>query len=139
MDPYSPNKLFGTSKYCFLILGDDTCFFSFISLLFVFFFFFWLFFVIFNFYQIFLVLFSIFIYLYIYIFIYFLFFIFLRSGMFWHVPACSVFRVLSTPGAVFRLLSTPGAVSQGTVIQDFLLCFTVAELLFVCLFVMEKG
>ena len=37
MDPHSPNKLFAT-KYCFLILGDDTSFFFFISLFFVFFF-----------------------------------------------------------------------------------------------------
>ena len=37
MDPHSPNKLFVT-KYCFLILGDDTSFFFFISLLFVLFF-----------------------------------------------------------------------------------------------------
>ena len=37
MDPHSPNKLFAT-KYCFLILGDDTSFFFFLSLFFVFFF-----------------------------------------------------------------------------------------------------
>ena len=34
MDPQSPNKLIAT-KYCFLILGDDTSFFFFISLFFV--------------------------------------------------------------------------------------------------------
>ena len=37
MDPHSPNKLFAT-KYCFLILRDDTSFFFFLSLFFVFFF-----------------------------------------------------------------------------------------------------
>ena len=36
MDPHSPNKLFAT-KYCFLVLGDDTSFFFFLSLFFVFF------------------------------------------------------------------------------------------------------
>ena len=46
MDPHSPNKLFAT-KYCFLILGDDTSFyFLIISLVFRLFFFFLLFFVI---------------------------------------------------------------------------------------------
>ena len=38
MDPHSPNKLFAT-KYCFLVLGDDTSFFFFLSLFFGFFFF----------------------------------------------------------------------------------------------------
>ena len=37
MDPHSPNKLFAT-KYCFLVLGDDTSFFFFLSLFFFFFF-----------------------------------------------------------------------------------------------------
>ena len=48
MDPHSPNKLFAT-KYCFLILGDDTSFFFFISLFFVFLF--WLFHFVINFYK----------------------------------------------------------------------------------------
>ena len=40
MDPHSPNKLFAT-KYCFLILVDDTSFFFFISLFPSFFFWFY--------------------------------------------------------------------------------------------------
>ena len=45
MDPYSPNKLIAT-KYCFLILGDDTSFFFLIISLFFFSFLFLLFYVI---------------------------------------------------------------------------------------------
>ena len=52
MDPHSPNKLFAT-KYCFLVLGDDTSFFFFLSLFFVFFL---LFYVIINFLKNFIVI-----------------------------------------------------------------------------------
>ena len=95
MDPHSPNKLFAT-KYCFLILGDDTNFyFLIISLVFrgffVFCFLFLLFYVIlllfYKNYSIIIILFN-------YFFFhenYFYFF------MFRDVPGCSVFRVLSTP------------------------------------------
>ena len=89
MDPYSPNKLTAT-KYCFLILGDDTSFFFLIISLFSFFI---LFYVIISFYKnyfIFIILFLIFFFMKIS-------FIFSCSGMFRHVPECSVFRVLSTP------------------------------------------
>ena len=89
MDPQSPNKLIAT-KYCFLILGDDTSFF-----IFIFFFFFLLllllFYVIIN------------LKIYIYYFFYFLslffyefFFVFSCSGMFRNVPECSMFLILST-------------------------------------------
>ena len=82
-DPHSPNKLFAT-KYCFLILVDetsldDTSFFFFIS--------FFFFFVIINFYK------------NHFIIIIFLFFFswkifFSCSGIFRNVPACSgMFRV----------------------------------------------
>ena len=77
MDPHSPNKLFAT-KYCFLILVDetsldDTSFFFFIS--------FFFFFVIINFYK------------NHFIIIIFLFF-FSCSWIFRNVPACSgMFRV----------------------------------------------
>ena len=84
MDPHSPNKLIAT-KYCFLILGDDTSFFFFISLFFVSFF--WLFYVIVQFYKnILLLLFYLFIFFHEN---YFYFFMFrdvpVCSGMF-HVP-----------------------------------------------------
>ena len=43
-------------------------------------------------------------------------------------------------GCVYRVsVQLIGAVSQWTVMQDFLLSFTFAELLFMCLFAMEKG
>ena len=89
INPYSPNKLIAT-KYCFLILGDDTSFFFLINSLFSFFF---LFYVIISFYKnyfIFIILFLIFFFMKI-------IFIFSCSGMLRHVPECSVFRVLSTP------------------------------------------
>ena len=81
MDPHSPNKLFAT-KYCFLMLGDNTSFFFFISLFFV------SFFVILRFLQ------KLFYYHYIIIIFfnenYFYFFIFRDvpgcSRMFRHVP-----------------------------------------------------
>ena len=51
MDPHSPNKLFAT-KYCFLILGDDSSFLFLIIFLFVVSFFAILcYFVIINFYK----------------------------------------------------------------------------------------
>ena len=81
MDPFLPNKLIGT-KYCFLILRDDTSFFFFFlsfSLLF---------YVITNFYKNFL---SLLFYLFIYFFSWKLF-------LFFHVPGCSgMFRV---PGII---------------------------------------
>ena len=52
-----------------------------------------------------------------------------------HVPCSEFYR-----RPVRCRVPAPGAVSQGTVIEDFrLLSFTFAELLFVCLFAMEKG
>ena len=89
INPYSPNKLIAT-KYCFLILGDDTSFFFLINSLFSFFF---LFYVIISFYKnyfIFIILFLIFFFMKI-------IFIFSCSGMFRNVPECSLFLVLSTP------------------------------------------
>ena len=90
-DPHSPNKLFAT-KYCFLIPGDDTSFFFFISFSFGFL----LFYVIINFYK----KFFYYYYYFIYLFSWKLFLFFHVpgcSGMFRHVPECSVFQVLSTP------------------------------------------
>ena len=86
MDPHSPNKLFAT-KYCFLILVDgtsldDTSFFFFIS-------FFFFFFMI-NFYKNHFIIIIIFSWN-------FFFHVPGFSGMFRHVPECSVFQVLSTP------------------------------------------
>ena len=84
MDPHSPNKLFAT-KYCFLIPGDDTSFFFFISFSFGFL----LFYVIINFYKnYFIIIIILFIYFHENYFYFF---------MFRDVPECSVFRVLSTP------------------------------------------
>ena len=82
MDPQSPNKLIAT-KYCFLILGDDTSFF-----IFIFFFFFLLllllFYVIINLKKIY------FIFLFSFLIFFYEFF------LFFHVPGCSgMFRVLS--------------------------------------------
>ena len=92
MDPHSPNKLFAT-KYCFLMLGDNTSFFFFISLFFVSFFCYFTLLLIFT--KIILLL------LFYYIFFSWKLFLFFHvpgcSGMFLHVPECSVFRVLSTP------------------------------------------
>ena len=94
MDPQSPNKLIAT-KYCFLILGDDTSFFFFISLFFV------VFVVVILCHYLFLQ--KLFYYYYFILFIYF----FLESYLvilFFHVPGCSgMFLVLSTPS--FPLLS----------------------------------
>ena len=79
INPYSPNKLIAT-KYCFLILGDDT---SFVFLIF------------FCYFTLLLIFKKLF-------YFYFFFpmkiiFIFSCSGMFRNIPECSVFRVLSTP------------------------------------------
>ena len=87
MDPHSPNKLFAT-KYCFLILVDDTSFFVFIYL-----FFFLLFALLLIFTKIILLL------LFFFFLKFFFYFFMFRdvpgfSGIFWHVPACSgMFRV----------------------------------------------
>ena len=114
INPYSPNKLIAT-KYCFLILGDDTSFFFFFFLLL-----FLLFYVIVNFYKNYLIFNVFFHENYFYFFMFrdvpgcsgmfrnvpecffpwklFLFFhVPRRSAMFWDVPECSVFLVLSTP------------------------------------------
>ena len=77
------HKLFAT-KYCFLIPGDDTSFFFFISFSFGFL----LFYVIINFYKNYFIIIILFIYFhenYCYFF------------MFRDVPECSMFLVLSTP------------------------------------------
>ena len=73
MDPHSPNKLFAT-KYCFLIPGDDTSFFFFISFSFGFLFFYVI---------------KLFFYFFILFFMNF-FLIFSCSGMFRNVP-CSTY------------------------------------------------
>ena len=92
MDPYSLNKLIAT-KYCFLILGDDTSFFFLMISLFSFFIFFCYFTLLLVFTKIIL-----FLLLFFYLFIFHENpFNFLCSGMFRHVAECSVFRVLSTP------------------------------------------
>ena len=97
MDPHSPNKLIAT-KCCFLILGDDTNF-LFVNYFFVFRFFFLVilcYFVFINFYKnILLLLFYLFDFFFMKIIK--IIFIFPCFGMLRDVPACSVFRVLSTP------------------------------------------
>ena len=84
MDPHSPNKLFAT-KYCFLILVDDTSFFFFISL---FLFFLVLFYVIINFYK-----------------NHFIFFFFHDNFfLFFYVPGCSwSFRNVPAYSGMFRV------------------------------------
>ena len=82
LDPHSPNKLFAT-RYCFLMLGDNTSFFFFI---------FSIFFVILR-YKLFS---QKLLYYYYIIFIFFMkiIFIFSFSGIFRDVPGCSgMFRV----------------------------------------------
>ena len=99
MDPHSPNKSIAT-KYCFLILGDDTSFFFLIISLFFFSFLFLSFYVILL-----LLVFTKIILLLLFYFIFFfmkIIFIFSCSGIFRDVPVCSVFRVLSTPFAAVR-------------------------------------
>ena len=80
------------TKYCFLILGEDTRFIFFIYFSFLF----YAFMPIFVIYKVFLLpYFNVIII----IFLQFLKFFHVPgcSGMFWNVPACSMFRVLSTP------------------------------------------
>ena len=92
-DPHSPNKLFAT-KNCFLILEDDISFFFIIPLFFVYFLLFYAilcYFVIINFYKNYVII--IILLLFFFHENYFYFFMFLD------LPRCSVFRVLSTPGA----------------------------------------
>ena len=88
MNPHSPNKFeFVATKYCFLILREDTSFFFLIISLFSFFL---LFYVIINFYK------NCFIIIIILCYFFFMkiIFIFPCSGMFRNVPACSgMFRV----------------------------------------------
>ena len=92
MDPQSPNKLIAT-KYCFLILGDDTSFFFFISLFFVV--------VVILCHYLFLQ--KLFYYYYFILFINFFLEVILFfhvpgcAGMFRNVPECSMFLFLSTP------------------------------------------
>ena len=99
MDPHSPNKLFAT-KYCFLVLGDDTSFFFFISLFFVFFIFYFSLLLIFTKNHFIIIIIIILFYLFFHE-KYFYFFLSRDvqgfSGLFRHVPECSVFRVLSMP------------------------------------------
>ena len=99
MDRHSPNKLFAT-KYCFIILGNDSSFFSLIiSLFFVFFLLFYVILLLLIFTKTLLLL-SLYL-----IFFHEITFIFSCSGMFRHVPECSVFRVLSTPHSSFNLFN----------------------------------
>ena len=79
INPYSPNKLIAT-KYCFLILREDTSFF---------------FLIIFCYFKLLLIFTKIILFLN-YFFMKIIF-IFSFSGMFWNVPECSLFLVLSTP------------------------------------------
>ena len=81
MDPQSPNRLIAT-KYCFLILGDNTSFFFFISLFFVFLFL--------CVCVVVVVILCYFLFLQ-KLFFYFIVFIFFSSKLFlfFHVPGCS--------------------------------------------------
>ena len=100
MNPHLPNKFQSVAtKYCFLILREDTCFFFLIISLFC---------VIFCYYTLLLIftkniLLLLFHYIFFFMKIIFIFACFGMfrdvpecSGMFRHVAACSVFRVLST-------------------------------------------
>ena len=93
MDPRSPNKLIAT-KYCFLILGDDTSFFFFISIFFVVF----LLLLLFCYY---LFLQKIYYYYYFILFIY----LFLKIILFFHVPgSCSgMFRNVPACSGMFHV------------------------------------
>ena len=111
MDPHSPNKLIAT-KYCLLILGDDTRFFFLIISLFFFSFLFFIilcYFVIINFHKNYFI---IIILLFFFMRIIFYFFMF-RDIPGFSVPACSVFRVLSTPinetrlHTIFQIIREP--------------------------------
>ena len=79
INPYSPNKLIAT-KYCFLILREDTSFF---------------FLIIFCYFTLLLIFTKIILFLN--FFFMKIFFIFSCSGIFRNVPECSLFLVLSTP------------------------------------------
>ena len=87
MDPHSPNKLFATKQYCFLIRGDDTSFFFFTSLFFVLFLLLLLFYVI--------ILQKLFYY----------YFIFFHENYYiFHVPGCSrIFRNITACSGMFRV------------------------------------
>ena len=86
INPYSPNKLIAT-KYCFLILGDDTSFF------FLIFFCYFTLLLIFTKIILFLIFFSMKI-----------IFIFSCSGMFRNVPGCiSMFRNVPACSGMFRV------------------------------------
>ena len=96
MDPHSPNKLIAT-KYCLLILGDDTRFFFLIISLFFFSFLFFIilcYFVIINFHKNYFIIIILLLFFFMRIIFYFFMF---RDIPGFSVPACSVFRVLSTP------------------------------------------
>ena len=99
MDPQSPNKLIAT-KYCFLILGENTSFF--------FFFFISLFFVFcccFCCYFMLLLIFTKIILSLLFHCIYLFFHVPGCSGMLRHVPECSLFRILSMPSSNSRISS----------------------------------
>ena len=86
MDPHSPNKLFAT-KYCFVILGDDTSFFFLIISVFVVFLLFYAilcYFVIINFYKNYFII----------IILFNQFFFSWKLFLIFHAPGCSgMFRV----------------------------------------------
>ena len=92
MDPHSPNKLIAT-KYCFLILGDDTSFFFFISLFFV------VFVVVIFCHYLFLQK----------LFYYDYFFFFLKVILFFHVPEYS--GMFHVPGFIDAQVKGVGLVS----------------------------
>ena len=85
MDPHLPNKLFAT-KYCFLILRDESVFFLIISLFFVFFLFFYFVILLLLIFTKTMLLFSFYL---IYFFFMKITFIFSCSRMFRNVPECS--------------------------------------------------
>ena len=94
MDPHAPNKFFAT-KYCFLILGDDTSFFFLIISLFVVFFF-WLFYVI--------LLLSIFTKTILLLSFLNFFFFFMKIILYFHVPGCSgMFRNVPECSGMFHV------------------------------------
>ena len=116
MDPRSPNKLIAT-KYCFLILGDDTSFFFFISVFFVVFFFLLL---LLSFcYYLFL---QKFYYYYFILFIYF----FLKIILFFHVPGCSgMFRNVPACSGMFHVPVLSTALKESLSLLLFGISFPV--------------
>ena len=89
MDPHSPNKLFATKQYCFLIRGDDTSFFFFTSLFFVLFLLLLLFYVIINFYKNYFII---------------ILFFFHENYYIFRVPGCSrIFRNITACSGMFRV------------------------------------